>query len=130
MSTSFKVLVVDDSDHVRILVTRLLKHREFLNIEMASNGTIAMEKMKSFHPDLIFLDAIMPEMGGLEVLQSVKKDSPGTIVVMMSSISAREEVVRFKEAGADMYLLKPFEAGKFDEVLDKVLTLLNRHKGG
>jgi CheY-like chemotaxis protein len=130
MSTSFKVLVVDDSDHVRILVTRLLKQREFLNIEMASNGTIALEKVKSYHPDLIFLDAIMPETGGLEVLQSVKKDSPGTIVVMMSSISAREEVLQFKEAGADLYLLKPFEAGKFDEVLDKVLKLLNRPKGG
>jgi two-component system chemotaxis response regulator CheY len=130
MSTAFKVLVVDDSDHVRILVSRLLKQREFLNIETAANGKLALEKVKSFRPDIIFLDAIMPEMGGLEVLQSVKRISPGTIVAMMSSISARDEVLQFKEAGADLYLLKPFEAGKFDELVDKVLALLKDRKEG
>ena len=72
----------------------------------------------------------MPEMGGLEVLQSVKKDSPGTIVVMVSSISAREEILQFKEAGADSYLLKPFDAQKFDEIMDKVLTILRGRKEG
>jgi CheY-like chemotaxis protein len=69
-------------------------------------------------------------MGGLEVLQSVKKDSPGIIIVMMSSISAREEILQFKEAGADAYLLKPFEDQKFDEVLEKALTLLKSKKEG
>jgi len=130
MQTQYRVLVVDDSDHVRILVSKRLKQRNFLEIDTALNGKIAMEKVKSFRPDIIFLDAVMPEMGGLEVLQAVKKDSPGIIVVMMSSISAREEILQFKEAGADSYLLKPFENQKFDEVLDKVLTLVNGRKEG
>jgi CheY-like chemotaxis protein len=128
MSTNYRVLVVDDSDHVRILVSKRLKQREFSQIETAPNGRVALEKVKTFRPDIIFLDAIMPEMGGLEVLQSVKKDSPGIIVVMMSSISAREEILQFKEAGADSYILKPFENDKFDEVLNKILTLLNGKK--
>jgi len=50
--------------------------------------------------------------------------------VMMSSISAREEILQFKEAGADAYLLKPFEDQKFDEVLEKALTLLKSKKEG
>jgi two-component system, chemotaxis family, protein-glutamate methylesterase/glutaminase len=88
MPIEFRVLVVDDSDHVRILVTKRLKQRDFLEIDVAPNGKVAMEKVSTFHPDIIILDAIMPEVGGLEVLQSVKKNSPGIIVVMMSSISA------------------------------------------
>lgn len=130
MSNTHRVLVVDDSDHVRILVSKLLQRRDFLHIETAANGKVGLEKVKAFRPDVIFLDAIMPEMGGLEVLQSVKKDSPGIIVVMMSSISAREEILQFKEAGADLYLLKPFEAQKFDEALDRVLTLMKGQKEG
>ena len=130
MPNTNRILVVDDSDHVRILVSKRLKHRDFLEIDTAQNGKVALEKVKTFHPDVIFLDAVMPEMGGLEVLQSVKKDSPGIIIVMMSSISAREEILQFKEAGADAYLLKPFEDQKFDEVLDKALTLLKSKKEG
>jgi DNA-binding response OmpR family regulator len=130
MSTTNRVLVVDDSDHVRILVSKRLKQRDFSEIDTAPNGRIALEKVKSFRPDIIFLDAIMPEMGGLEVLQTVKKESPGIIVVMMSSISAREEILQFKEAGADSYILKPFETQKFDEVLEKVLALLKGQKEG
>jgi CheY-like chemotaxis protein len=130
MQIQYRVLVVDDSDHVRILVSKRLKQRGFQEIETAPDGKIALEKVKSFRPDMIFLDAIMPEMGGMEVLQSVKKEYPGIIVVMMSSISAREEILQFKEAGADSYILKPFENEKFDEVLEKVLTLLGGRKEG
>ncbi|MCX6142603.1 MAG: response regulator [Ignavibacteriales bacterium] len=130
MQIQVRVLVVDDSDHVRILVSKLLKQRDFLEIDTAPNGKVALEKIKSFRPDIIFLDAIMPEIGGLEVLQTVKKESPGIIVVMMSSISAREEILQFKEAGVDFYILKPFETQKFDEVLDKAFTLLSGKKEG
>lgn len=130
MEASYRVLVVDDSDHVRILVSKRLKQRELLQVDTAPNGKIALEKVNSFHPDVIFLDAVMPEMGGLEVLQLVKKQLPGILVVMMSSISAREEILQFKQAGADHYILKPFENEKFDEVVDKILTLLKSKKEG
>ena len=130
MPNTNRVLVVDDSDHFRILICKRLKQREFLEIETAPNGKIALEKVKTFCPDVIFLDAIMPEMGGLEVLQFVKRESPGIFVVMVSSISAREEILQFKEAGADSYLLKPFDSQKFDETVDKVLALVNSKKEG
>jgi two-component system chemotaxis response regulator CheY len=128
MTTSSQVLVVDDSDHMRILVSRLLKQRGFEHVEMAVNGKLGLESVKTHRPDLVFLDAVMPEMGGLEVLREIKKESPGTVVVIMSSISAREEILQFKEAGADHYLLKPFETGKFDEALKKITALLDSHK--
>jgi CheY-like chemotaxis protein len=130
MPTTYRVLVVDDSDHIRILVSMRLKRRESLEIDTAPNGKVALEKVRSFHPNIIFLDAIMPEIGGLEVLQTVKKEFPDIIVVMMSSLSAREEILQFREAGADSYILKPFETEKFDEVLEKAFTLLKSRKEG
>jgi len=130
MTTSYRVLVVDDSDHMRILVSRLLKQRGFQQIDTAVNGKVALEKVKAFHPDIIFLDAIMPEMGGQAVLSEVKKEYPNIVVVIMSSISAREEIVQFRDAGADFYLLKPFEPGKFGEVVDKVLAIVKAQKEG
>ncbi len=128
MSTTSRVLVVDDSDHMRILILRLLKQRGFEHVETAVNGKVGLEKARANRPDLVFLDAVMPEMGGLEVLREIKKESPGTVVVVMSSISAREEILQFKEAGADHYLLKPFETEKFDEALKKIIETLDSHK--
>jgi two-component system chemotaxis response regulator CheY len=128
MTGSYRVLVVDDSDHMRILLSRLLKQRGFELVETAVNGKLGLEMAKTKRPDLVFLDAVMPEMGGLEVLREIKKESPGTVVVIMSSISAREEILQFKEAGADHYLLKPFETEKFDEVLKKIMETLDHHR--
>jgi len=130
MSHAQRILVVDDSDHVRILVSKYLKQRGFSELEMAANGNIALEKAKVFHPKIIFLDAIMPEMGGLAVLRQVKKEYPDVIVVIMSSLSAFDEIQEFKTAGADFYLLKPFEPGKFNEVADKAIALAQTRKEG
>jgi DNA-binding response OmpR family regulator len=130
MEITHRVLVVDDSDHIRILVTKRLKQHDFLEVDTAPNGKVALEKVKSFRPNIIILDAIMPEVGGLEVLQTVKKESPGIVVVMMSSLSAREEILQFKEAGADAYILKPFESQKFDQALEKAFELVKRQKEG
>jgi DNA-binding NarL/FixJ family response regulator len=60
----------------------------------------------------------------------VKKEYPSTVVVIMSSISAREEIVQFREAGADFYLLKPFVTDKFDRAVDKALAILKSHQEG
>lgn len=130
MQTSHRVLVVDDSDHMRILVSRLLKQRGFQEIDTAVNGKVALEKVKTSHPDIIFLDAVMPEIGGRAVLSEVKKEHPDIVVVIMSSISACEEIVQFRDAGADFYLLKPFESDKFGEVIEKVLAIVQAHKEG
>ncbi|MEK6756686.1 MAG: response regulator [Bacteroidota bacterium] len=129
MALAYRVLVVDDSAHIRILLVKLLKRIGFEFIETAENGKIGLEKFASFKPQAVFLDGIMPEMDGLAVLRAIKGQSSETVVVITTSLSEREKVLQFKESGADFYLMKPFEEAKFREVSQKVVsTLENRQK--
>jgi CheY-like chemotaxis protein len=99
MPISYRVLVVDDSDHVRILVSKLLKTRGFQFVEMAANGKLGLEKVRTFRPQLIFLDAIMPEVNGLAVLREVKKEYPGIIALM--NILLKNLICPIEERGAE-----------------------------
>jgi two-component system chemotaxis response regulator CheY len=131
MSHPYRVLAIDDSPHIRILMTKLLKRFGFETVETAENGKAGLEKIETFKPHAIFLDGIMPEMDGLTVLRAIRERDPVTIVVITSSLSEREKVLQFKESGADFYLMKPFEEPKFQEVAQKVVNVLeSRQKAG
>jgi two-component system chemotaxis response regulator CheY len=125
MSFAYRVLAIDDSPHFRILITKLLKRFGFESVETAENGKVGLQKFDTFRPDVVFLDGIMPEMDGLTVLRSIKGKNPVTIVVVTSSLSERDKVLQFKDSGADLYLMKPFEEAKFQEVAQKVVAILD-----
>jgi two-component system chemotaxis response regulator CheY len=124
MSFAYRVLAIDDSPHFRILITKLLKRFGFESVETGENGKVGLQKFDIFKPDVVFLDGIMPEMDGLTVLRSIKAKDPTTLVVVTSSLSERDKVLQFKESGADLYLMKPFEEAKFQEVAQKVVKIL------
>ncbi|HTX17192.1 MAG TPA: response regulator [Bacteroidota bacterium] len=121
---SVTALVVDDSPHMRILLMRLLQKNGITAVQSAINGAEGVERYKESKPDVVFLDAIMPEKDGLTALREIKSFDPASLVVMTTSLAEREKVLQFKEAGANFYLLKPFEDGKFVETLTKVLGML------
>ncbi len=124
----YSALIIEDSTHVRILLSKLLQRQGFAKIDMAVNGVEGLEHFKAAKPDIVFLDVIMPEMDGLTALREIKKLSPSTIVVITTSLSEKEKVLKFKEAGADHYLLKPFEEKKFIEILRKAITIIEQRK--
>ncbi len=123
----YSALVVDDSAHSRILLLRLLQRSGITQVELAVNGADGIQRYKASKPDMVFLDAIMPEMDGLTALREIKQIDPVSIVVMTTSLSEKEKVIQFKDAGANYYLLKPFENDKFDQTLVKILALLAQH---
>jgi len=105
-----RILVVDDEANHRHSVTRVLMESNTRIMEAAS-GKAALETAKSFEPDLIILDILMPEMDGYEVCRRLKAD-PETHDIMVVLLSARPRVkdrLMGYEAGADDYLIKPFE---------------------
>jgi two-component system chemotaxis response regulator CheY len=130
MPLAYRVLAVDDSAHMRILLVKLLKRVGFEFIETGENGRVGLEKFVSFKPHAVFLDGIMPEVDGLTALRAIKERSPKTIVVITSSLSERDKVLQFKESGADFYLMKPFEEAKFQEVAEKVIRILGERAKG
>jgi YesN/AraC family two-component response regulator len=121
MKHPHRVLIIDDSSFIRMSATRTLKEMEFEHIETADNGQIGLEKFRLFIPHIVILDGIMPEVDGLTVLKTMKKEKPETYIIMSSSLSIREKIIEFKTAGADQYLLKPYGSEKFIEALHKAI---------
>jgi len=106
-----KVLVVDDEEKNIKLMSLILEKNGYA-FETAQNGLEALEKAKTFSPDLILLDIMMPEMDGYEVCKKLK-DNPGTKhipVVMITALKEREAKLKGLESGASDFLSKPFDS--------------------
>lgn len=129
MANKFSALIIDDSAEVRIILTRLLKNFGFDRVGCAENGRSGVEKAKSSKPDIVVLDGIMPEMDGMKALPEIKKESPNTVVVICSSLTDKAKVLQFKEAGADFYVLKPFDREKIEDVMRKATEIVEHRRG-
>ncbi len=104
-----KILIVDDKNIVRDLLTATLKDKNF-EILSASTGCEAIEIARKEKPSLMFLDVMMPEMDGFEVCEKLKTDdnTKDIYIIVLTSINReKEREIAFK-AGADDYLTKPF----------------------
>ncbi len=104
------VLVVDDDRTIRtMLVQRLIKGG--IATEQAEDGITALDMLKAKPFDVVVLDILMPRMNGYDVLENIKSDSSlqRTAVIMMSTLSEMDGVIRCLEAGAEDYLPKPLD---------------------
>jgi adenylate cyclase len=117
-----RVLVVDDDAASRRLLEVRLRALE-CKVAMASDGKEALEKVASFRPDVILLDYMMPKMTGLEVLKCLKEDEryKGVPVILLTGRGSQEDKVTGLDAGADDYVVKPFEPF---ELLARVRSML------
>lgn len=123
MEQGAKVLVVDDEPNVLRSLVQYLTIEEF-NVETASNGVEALEKVESFSPELILLDVMMPGMDGFEVLDKVK-EMPGhadTPVIMLTAKDQSHDVLKGYQSGATSYLVKPFNLDELVETINQTLS--------
>ena len=105
-----KVLVVDDEEHIRKLLQRVLEEAGY-NVLMADSGQEALDKLvqsKNQGPQLILLDIKMPGKSGIELLSEIKTSYPDTAVVMVTATSDVNIAIRCMKEGAYDYVLKPF----------------------
>ncbi len=113
-----KILIVDDEPLARQRVTRYVREYDpDLQIETAADGLEAVEKIRSFKPDLVFLDIEMPGLNGFEVLQQFD-ERPFQII--FQTAYDQFAIRAFEEQAID-YLLKPFNAGRLHRALSNAL---------
>ena len=105
------VMVVDDDDQNRDLLSRLIRHDHY-DIVTASSGAEALQRAGSSKLDLVLLDLVMPGLNGFEVLRALKnKESTNQVpVIMVSGVDDIEGISTCLESGAEDYVLKPFNA--------------------
>ena len=106
-----RILIVDDEPFNLDLLEQELQDQGYM-IERAGDGAEALEKVPSFLPDVILLDYMMPNMNGLEVLGRLRKDEKhkGIPVILLTAKATQEDKIRGLDAGADDYVIKPFDS--------------------
>ncbi len=122
----YKVLIVDDSSNIRRLISVVLGKRGYKFIESA-NGLDALEKAKYERPDLVVLDIIIPGVNGLRVCEELRKDpeTKDAGVIILTSEATYEAREQAHAAGADIYMIKPFEPNDLRAAADEVLKNRN-----
>jgi DNA-binding response OmpR family regulator len=119
------VLIVDDEQHIRLLIEQTLEPLEDEGVELltAGDGETALEVVQQHRPALVFLDVMMPRRNGFEVCRAIKQELglADTYVVMLTAKGQAYDRAQGLEVGADVYLTKPFDP---DELLDLARRVL------
>jgi two-component system chemotaxis response regulator CheY len=113
-----RILLVDDSQFMRKVLRDILESAGYMNITEAGNGKEAQKSIAEVKPDFIFLDIIMPEMNGIDLLKSLGGTIPALVVSAVGQDSVVDEAKHF---GAKDYIVKPFEKEEVIQKLEKYL---------
>ena len=115
------ILIVEDDEAIVRLLRRGLTYEGY-QVEAALDGETGLSMAREHHPDLVILDLMLPGIDGLEVCQRLRGGS-NVPILMLTAKDTIQDRVQGLDAGADDYLVKPFE---LDEVLARVRALLRR----
>lgn len=119
MDKKLKVLITDDS---KLLRKKLREELESMGCEVleAENGKDAILQVLQEQPDCIFLDIVMPEVGGIEALQVIKEVSPDTPVIMLSSAGTPQKLMTTLKMGAMDFIQKPYTHEQIAKAIEAV----------
>ena len=112
------ILLVDDSAFMRNVLKNILENEGYSDFAEAGDGKEALKEIKSKKPDLVLMDVIMPEMGGIDVIKQIGKDLK---VIIVSAVGQDKVVEEAKGHGAVGYIVKPFDNAQVVEEVTKVL---------
>jgi two-component system chemotaxis response regulator CheY len=123
LDKNLPILIVDDYKTMLRIIRNLLKQLEFNNIDEATDGSMALDKLKDKKFGLVISDWNMQPMTGLELLRAVRSDAglKSLPFIMITAESKTENVVAAKEAGVNNYIVKPFNAETLQAKIESVL---------
>lgn len=104
-----KILIVDDEELSLSSVKRVLKWKGIKNVEVCDNGRTAIERIRREDFDIVLLDLLMPDVDGMQVLESTRPFCPGTEFIILTAVDDIQTTVRAMRQGAYDYLVKPVD---------------------
>jgi len=120
MSSTTRLLFVDDEGPIRRLFRSVMGQDERVLLETASDGKEALKKLKTFPADIVITDMKMPKMGGLALLEEIRIRYPDIFVVILTAYGSIEDAVKAMKAEAYDYILKPFDFDTIRRMIDKI----------
>lgn len=123
IDTSIPVLVVDDYQTMTRIIRNLLKQIGFSDVDDASDGTDALEKIASRQYGLVISDWNMEPMTGFELLKHIRANERTRTIpfIMVTAESKAENVIAAKKAGVNNYIVKPFNADTLRKKIESVI---------
>jgi len=116
------VLICDDAIFMRTMVSDILQQAGFEVVGEAESGLQAIEKYQALRPDLVTMDIVMPDMGGIDAVREITKLDPQARVLMCSAMGQQALVVEALQAGARDFVVKPFQPSRVLEAVERILS--------
>lgn len=115
------VMVVDDAIFMRRMLGDILKNAGHQVVAEAANGKEGVEQYIKARPDIVTMDIIMPEMGGIEAVREIIKEDKNARILMVSAMGQQQLVVEAIQAGAKDFIVKPFESSRVLTAVERML---------
>lgn len=122
MITVARLMVVDDSIFMRLMIKNILLELGHEIVAEASNGLEAISLFLQHSPDIITLDITMPEMDGITALKEIKSYKSDSKIIMVSAMGQQSFVIEAITLGARDFIVKPFDKDRVAEAVKKVLN--------
>jgi two-component system chemotaxis response regulator CheY len=116
------VLVCDDAAFMRSLLSDILGQAGFEVVGEAQTGSEAVAKFKELKPDLVTMDILMPDMGGIDAVREIVRIQSDARVLMCSAMGQQALVLEAIRAGAKDFVVKPFQPSRVLEAVQRVLA--------
>ncbi len=123
MKRSTNILIVEDSTTQALLLKRILETQGY-NVTVAENGQLGLDALRKSRPDIVISDVMMPVMDGYTMCRTIKSDGDlqSIPIILLTTLSDPEDIVRGLEASADAYVIKPYNR---EHLLAKVESVLS-----
>jgi two-component system chemotaxis response regulator CheY len=119
-----RVLIVDDALFMRSMLCDIFSEAGWNVVSEADNGEAAIDEYRIHQPDLVTMDIVMPEMGGIDALKKILLEFPQAKIVVCSALGQKNLILDAINAGAKDFIVKPFQSHQVLEVVGRVVNEL------
>jgi two-component system chemotaxis response regulator CheY len=113
--------VCDDAIFMRTMISDILSGAGYEVVGEAETGVQAIERYRTLRPDLVTMDIVMPDMGGIDAVREIVKEDANAKILMCSAMGQQALVVEAIQAGAKDFVVKPFQPSRVLEAVQRVL---------
>lgn len=124
------VVIVDDNDMMRTVLRAMLRGEDYEVIGEARNGALGVEVASRLKPDIVCMDVMMPEKNGLQAMIEIKAERAETEIVMITGSADPDTVQEAIMNGAAGYIVKPFNAARVLDTLNKIVNRIKQRRSG
>jgi two-component system chemotaxis response regulator CheY len=114
-------LICDDAVFMRTMISDILEESGYEIVGQAESGLQAIERYKTLRPDLVTMDIVMPDMGGIDAVREITSFDANAKILMCSAMGQQALVVEAIQAGAKDFVVKPFQPSRVLEAVQRVL---------